>query len=422
MAKSHDDTLADFTTDTRVLLLTGMAVLIGAISAFVAYALVWLIGAITNLSYYLRLSSSFASPNLDRLGYWSVLVPVAGGLIVGLMAYYGSEKIRGHGIPEALEAILIGRSNIEAKVAVLKPLSSAIAIGTGGPFGAEGPIIMTGAAFGSLFAQFFDLSAAERKTLLCAGAAGGMAAIFNAPFAAILIAVELMLFEWKPRSFVPVAFAAVVASAMRIPLLGGGAIFAVQPHLPLSGKGLLICLVVGLIAGLASIVLTNLVYGFEDLFRRLPVHWMWWPTIGGLFVGIGGLVDHRVLGVGYDVIHGMLDNKIVGFAIIGLIIGKALVWSIALGSGTSGGVLAPLLIIGGALGILESHFIPMGDPGTWAMVSMAAVMGGTMGAPFTAIAFTVELTHDVNMLPAIIVTCIASHVVTVLKMKRSILT
>ena len=417
-----DNRLGDFTTDFRVVTLTLMAIVIGAISALVAYALVWLIGAITNLAFYFRFSSSFVDPAGNHLGYWVILVPMVGGLIVGLMAYFGSEKIRGHGIPEALEAILIGRSRIEAKVAVLKPVSSAIAIGTGGPFGAEGPIIMTGGAIGSLFAQFFDLSSAERKTLLVAGAAGGMAAIFSAPLAAVLIAVELMLFEWKPRSFIPVAFSAVVAAGVRIPLLGHGPIFPVPSHPDLTGKQLALSLIAGLIAGLASIVLTNLVYGFEDLFRKLPIHWMWWPVIGGLFVGIGGVIDPRVMGVGYDNIHALLLGKIVGGAIVGLLIGKALVWSIALGSGTSGGVLAPLLMIGGALGVLESHVISPGDPGLWAAISMAAVMGGTMGAPFTAIVFTVELTHDFNILPGVLLGCIASSAVTVLTTKRSILT
>ncbi|HEY6331915.1 MAG TPA: chloride channel protein, partial [Blastocatellia bacterium] len=417
-----DNRLGDFTTDFRVITLTLMALVIGAISAFVAYALVWLIGVITNLSFYFRFSTSFADPAGNHLGFWVILVPMAGGLVVGLMAYFGSEKIRGHGIPEALEAILIGRSQIEAKVALLKPLGSAIAIGTGGPFGAEGPIIMTGGAIGSLFAQFFKLSSAERKTLLVAGAAGGMAAIFSAPLAAVLIALELMLFEWKPRSFIPVAFSAAAAAAVRIPLLGHGPIFPVPPHSDPTAAELGFCALVGLVAGVASIVLTNLVYGFEDLFRRLPIHWMWWPIIGGFFVGIGGIIDPRVMGVGYDNIHALLLGKIVGGAIIGLLIGKALVWSIALSSGTSGGVLAPLLIIGGALGAFEAHLIPAGDPGFWAMISMAAVMGGTMGAPFTAMVFALELTHDLNMLPGLLIGCIASSAVTVLLMKRSILT
>jgi CIC family chloride channel protein len=416
------DSLADFTTDRRVLVLSGLALVIGALGAVVAYALVWLIAVITNLAYYQRFSSVFVSPAGNHLGVWSVLVPVVGGLLIGVMARYGSEKIRGHGIPEALEAILIGRSRIEPKVAVLKPVSSAISIGTGGPFGAEGPIIMTGGAVGSLFAQLFHLSGAERKTLLVAGAAAGMSAIFASPMAAVLLAVELLLFEWKPRSFIPVSVAAVVAAALRVPLLGAGPIFPVSPHAPLGIEGLLLALGVGLLAGLGSGLLTSLVYGFEDLFTKLPIHWMWWPAIGGLFVGLGGLLDPRVLGVGYDTIGGLVNDRLFGMAVLGLLIGKALVWSIALGSGTSGGVLAPLLIIGGALGALVGPILPVGTPGLWAMVGMAAMMGGTMRAPLTAIVFTLELTHDINSLPALLAACAAAHAVTVLLLRRSILT
>jgi H+/Cl- antiporter ClcA/CBS domain-containing protein len=347
---------------------------------------------------------------------------VIGGLVIGLMARYGSEKIRGHGIPEALEAILFGRSRMEAKVAVLKPLSSAISIGTGGPFGAEGPIIMTGGAIGSLFAQMFHLSAAERKTLLVAGAAAGMSAIFNAPVAAVLLAVELLLFEWRPRSFIPVAIASAVAAVLRVPLLGGGPIFPTHLHQALGGEGLLIAFVVGISAGLASGLLTALVYACEDLFTKLPIHWMWWPAIGGLFVGIGGWFDPRVLGVGYDTIHSLLRGELIGATVIGLLIGKSLVWSLSLGSGTSGGVLAPLLIMGGALGAIEARFIPIGDAGLWAMICMAAMMGGTMRSPLTAMIFTLELTHDLDVLPALLISCIAAHAVTVLLLRRSILT
>jgi len=417
-----DDRLADFTQDKRVLLLAAMALVIGAISAVVAEALLWLIAVITNLSFYHRFTSIFQSPDHNHLGLWVIIVPVIGGLVIGLLARYGSEKIRGHGIPEALEAILFGRSRMSIKVALLKPLSSAISIGTGGPFGAEGPIIMTGGAVGSLFAQLFHLSSAERKTLLVAGAAGGMAAIFNAPVAAVLLAVELLLFEWRPRSFIPVAIAAATAAALRVPLMGGGPVFPVTPHAALGSEGLIIACLVGLIAGLASGGLTALVYGFEDLFERLPIHWMWWPAIGGLFVGIGGFIDPRVLGVGYETIHGLLRGEIIGAALIGLLIGKAMVWSIALGSGTSGGVLAPLLIMGGALGAAEAHFIPLGDSGVWAIISMAAIMGGTMRSPLTAMVFTLELTHDLNLLPAILVGCLAAHTFTVLALRRSILT
>ena len=421
-AEPMEDRLADFTRDKRILLLALMAVVIGVFSAFVAKALVWLIAVITNITFYQRFSADFISPTNNHLGPFVILAPVVGGLIIGLMARYGSEKIRGHGIPEALEAILFGRSRMSVKVAVLKPLSSAISIGSGGPFGAEGPIIMTGGAIGSLFAQLFHLSAAERKTLLVAGAAGGMSAIFNAPVAAVLLAVELLLFEWRPRSFIPVAIASAVAAIVRVPLLGSGAIFPVTAHAPLGAEGLTIAFLVGISAGVASGLLTALVYFCEDVFTKLPIHWMWWPAIGGLFVGIGGWLDPRVLGVGYDTIHALLKGELFGAMVLGLLIGKAVVWSISLGSGTSGGVLAPLLIIGGALGAVEGRFISLGDPGLWAMIGMASMMGGTMRSPLTAMIFTLELTHDLNLLPALLVSCIAAHALTVLWLRRSILT
>src|SRR5881398_2338020 len=384
-APSFEDPLGDFTADTRVVTLAAMAALVGVISAFVALALVRLIGLLTNLAYFQGFDTSFTAPSANALGLWAVGVPVVGGVIVGVMARYGSEKIRGHGIPEALEAILIGQSRMSAKVAILKPLSSAISIGTGGPFGAEGPIIMTGGAFGSLFAQAFHLSPAERKTLLVAGAAGGMAAVFGTPVAAALLAVELLLFEWKPRSFIPVACAAAVAGALRVPLLGSG---------PPS----------------------------EDLFRKLPIHWMWWPVLGGEVVGLGGLLYPRALGVGYDTIDDLLAGRLVGVALLGLMLTKAVIWAAALGSGTSGGVLAPLLIMGGSLGALAAPWIPAGDAGLWAAISMGAMMGGTMRSPFTAVVFVLELTHDVNVLAGLFVACAAAHAVTVLLMKRSILT
>ena len=417
-----EDRLADFTRDKRILLLSVMAIVVGVLSAITAKALVWLIAVFTNLTFFQRFSSDFISPTNHHLGIFVIFAPVIGGLIIGLMARYGSEKIRGHGIPEALEAILFGRSRMSLNVAVLKPLSSAISIGSGGPFGAEGPIIMTGGALGSLFAQLFHLSAAERKTLLVAGAAGGMSAIFNAPVAAVLLAVELLLFEWRPRSFIPVAIASAVAAMVRVPLLGSGAIFPVTSHAPLGAEELMIAFAVGIAAGVASGLLTALVYFCEDVFTKLPIHWMWWPAIGGLFVGVGGWLDPRVLGVGYDTIHALLKGEVFGPMVIGLLIGKALVWSISLGSGTSGGVLAPLLIMGGALGAIEGRFITLGDPGLWAMISMAAMMGGTMRSPLTAMIFTLELTHDLNLLPGLLVACIAAHALTVLWLRRSILT
>lgn len=416
------DEMADFSTNCRVLLLSAMALVIGAISAVVAFALIWLIAVITNLAFYHRFSAVAATPQGHHLGYWVVLVPVAGALVIGLMARFGSEKIRGHGIPEALEAILLGRSRISPKVAILKPLSSAISIGTGGPFGAEGPIIMTGGAFGSIFAQQFHLSAAERKTLLVAGAAAGMAAVFATPVAAVLLAVELLLFEWKPRSFIPVAVAAVVASVMRVPLLGPGPIFPLTPHAPLSATELAIAVGIGIFAGFGSGLLTLLVYAFEDLFQKLPFHWMWWPAIGAVFVGVGGIIEPRVLGVGYDTIHSLLRGELLGGVVLGLLAAKGIVWAIALGSGTSGGVLAPLLIMGGALGALVGQWIPVGDPGLWALIGMAAMMGGTMRSPLTAMVFAVELTRDFNLFPALLIASVAALGVTVLLMRRSILT
>lgn len=405
-----------------MLLLSVMALAIGVLSACVAWGLLWLIASITNLAFYHRFSSASVTPQGHQLGWWMVLVPVAGALIIGLMARFGSEKIRGHGIPEALEAILLGRSRIQLKVALLKPLSSAISIGTGGPFGAEGPIIMTGGAFGSLFAQQFHLTAAERKTLLVAGAAAGMSAVFATPVAAVLLAVELLLFEWKPRSFIPVSVAAIVASVMRVPLLGVGPIFATLPHAPPSGEQLAYAAGVGVLAGFGSGLLTMLVYACEDLFQKLPLHWMWWPAIGAVSVGVGGLLDPRVLGVGYETIHGLLRGEILGAALIGLLVAKALVRAIALGSGTSGGVLAPLLILGGALGALAGRWIPVGDPGLWALIGMAAMMGGTMRSPLTAMVFAVELTRDFNLFPALLTGSVAALGVTVLLMRRSILT
>jgi H+/Cl- antiporter ClcA len=399
-----------------------MAVPIGAIGAVVAKLLLWLIAVISNGAYLGLWSSQMLSPRMSHLGLWAIIVPVAGSMVVGLMARYGSEKIRGHGIPEALEAILLGRSLIDPKVAVLKPVSSAISIGTGGPFGAEGPIIMTGGAFGSIFAQFFHLTASERKALLTAGAAAGMSAVFATPVAAIFLSVELLLFEWKPRSLVPVSVAAVVASLVRVPLLGAGPIFPVPAHSSLSAWLLLGALGVGVVAGLCSGALTGLVYFCEDMFAKLPIHWMWWPALGGLVVGVGGVLDPRVLGVGYDTIHSLLRGDLIGMSLVALLLAKSIVWSVALGSGTSGGVLAPLLMIGGAAGALCGTSVAGGDPGLWAMVGMAGMMGGTMRSPFTGMMFLLELTRDLSALPALLIGSIAAYCVTVLLLRRSILT
>jgi H+/Cl- antiporter ClcA len=426
----------DFTAGVRLLWISALALVVGALCAFVALLLLWLIGFFTNLFYYHTFDIAFRSPADNTLGWIAVLVPVVGGLIIGLMARFGSERIRGHGIPEAIEAILIGQSRMQPRVAVLKPLSSAISIGSGGPFGAEGPIIMTGGACGSIIAQVFHLTAAERKTLLVAGAAGGMAATFGTPVAAVLLAVELLLFEWKPRSLIPVALASSVAALIR-PYLPGqhaGPLFDMVPHAQLGLEALLSSGLIGLLTGGLALFLTLAVYTMEDAFHRLPIHWMWWPALGGLVVGIGGYFQPHALGVGYDIIAGLLkgtteigdllhvDAAHVSQALLALMAVKCCIWSVSLGSGTSGGVLAPLLIMGGALGALAAPLLPGGDVPLWALVSMAAALGGTMRSPLTGAVFALELTHDINTLPALLIASVVAHAFTVLVMKRSILT
>jgi CIC family chloride channel protein len=417
------DHLGDFTTTPRVISISLLAIAIGLVASFIAAALLKLIGLCTNLFFYQRVDTSLISPAGHHLGPFVVLVPVAGALVVGFMARYGSERIRGHGIPEAIEAILMNGSRVQPKVAFLKPLSSAISIGSGGPFGAEGPIIMTGGAFGSLVAQFFHLTSAERKTLLVSGAAAGMSATFAAPVASVMLAVELLLFEWKPRSVIPVALASVAAAAARRHILGLGPIFPVPVHPTYIGfDGLFGCVVVGLLAGLLSVGLTAAVYASEDAFAKLPIHWMWWPAIGGLVIGIGGLLFPQALGVGYDVIAGLLQGDMPTRIIVGVLVVKSLIWAISLGSGTSGGVLAPLLMIGGALGGIEAHILPFEGAGFWPLVSMGAILGGTMRSPLTGVIFALELTHDITvMLPLLLAVTIA-HGFTVLTLRRSILT
>jgi H+/Cl- antiporter ClcA len=414
--------LSDFTTDRRLLVLIAMAIPIGAAAAGSAWCLLKLIALITNLAYRGVISTAAVNLGSLHLAPWTILLPVGGSIVIGLMARYGSDKIRGHGIPEAIEAILIGQSRVAPKVAVLKPLSSAISIGTGGPFGAEGPIIMTGGAIGSLFAQLFHLSAAERKTLLVAGAAAGMTGVFGTPLSAILLAVELLLFEWKPRSLVPVATASIVAILVRPFLLGATPLFTYADTVSLPWWGLGVCVVIGVVAGLQSALMTLCLYRAEELFQKLPIHWMWWPALGGLIVGIGGYVDPRVLGVGYGNIQDLLQGNLRAASAASLLIGKAAVWITALASGTSGGVLAPLLIMGGALGAVEAHLLPFGGAGFWALLGMAAILGGTMRAPFTATLFAVELTDSVHVLPYVLAASFGAYCVTVLLMNRSILT
>nr|WP_092885664.1 chloride channel protein [Actinopolymorpha cephalotaxi] len=406
-----------------MLTIVAIAVPVGLLSAGLAWALLRLIGLITNAVFYQRLATSLVAPGSGSHPAWLLLLaPVAGGLVIGLMARYGSEKIRGHGMPEAIEAILMGGSKVQPRVAFLKPVSAAVAIGTGGPFGAEGPIIMTGGAAGSIVAQFLHLTADERKTLLVAGAAGGMAATFNAPLASILLAAELLLFEFRPRSLVPVTASVAVATVARGALLGHGAIFLNTAPLHLTWSTYPLCVVSGVVSALLAVVATLLVYASEDAFRRLPIHWMWWPAIGGLVIGIGGLIQPRALGVGYDVIDAELTGHIALGAVAGILVVKTLIWSLSLGSGTSGGVLAPMFMIGGALGALEAHVFPSVGVGFWALIALAGVLGGVMRSPLTGVVFALELTHRFDALLPLVVAATSAYAISVLLLKRSVLT
>ncbi|WP_322068393.1 chloride channel protein [Paraburkholderia bannensis] len=418
---SDDSHKRDFSSNARLPGIGALAAVIGALATCAAFVLLNLIHWFTNLFFFGRFSFADHSPALNTLGAWVIVVPVVGGLIVGMMARYGSEKIRGHGIPEAIEAILFGKSRMSPKVAVLKPLSSGIVIGSGGPFGAEGPIIMTGGALGSLLAQCVRLTAAERKTLLVAGAAAGMTAVFGTPVAAVLLAVELLLFEWRPRSFLPVALACAVAGFARALVFGTEPLFAMQTPPP-QAMALGSCVIAGLLSGMLASGLSVSLYKVEDLFKRLPLHWSWWPAIGGLAVGIGGFIEPRALGVGYDVIGDLLHQHILLQAALAILAVKAVIWVIALGSGTSGGVLAPLLMLGAGLGCVLGHVLPGGDPALWPLVCMAATLGATLGAPLTAIVFAFGLTHDGNALLPLLAATLVAHGFATVVMKRSIMT
>jgi H+/Cl- antiporter ClcA len=404
-------------------MMTAIATALGVVAAPVAALLLKLIALFTNIFFFFRFSAAPISPAQNHLGPLVIVVPIVGALIIGLMARFGSSRIRGHGIPEAIESILINGSKVEPRVAILKPVSAAISIGSGGPFGAEGPIIMTGGAIGSLVAQLFHLTSAERKTLLVAGAAAGMSATFASPIAATTLAIELLLFELKPRSAVPVALASATAAAVRRNLLGLGPLFpvAAQP-IAVPYSVLACCVFVGLMAGLFSAALTEAVYASEDLFQKVKCHWMWWPAIGGLAIGIGGYIFPEALGVGTETIASLLKGPVPARIVLGVLLVKSSIWAFSLGSGTSGGVLAPLLMMGSALGSVEALALPAVAPGFWPIISMSGMLGGTMRAPLTGIIFALELTHDVNVLLPLLIAVSCAHGLTVLMLKRSILT
>ncbi len=414
--------------DRRVIAICGLAILVAAVSAIVAQALIRLIGLITNLAFHGRVSFTLSSPAGNHLGVWVVLVPVAGALIVGLMARYGSKAIRGHGIPEAMEQILKNESRIPPRLTFLKPLSAAISIGTGGPFGAEGPIIATGGALGSFLGQLLATTAIERKTLLAAGAAAGMAATFGTPVAAVLLAVELLLFEYRPRSLVPVSLAAAVATAIRIAFSGAAPIFAMPELVQPSGSALAGYVGIGAIMGLVSVGVTRAVYAVEDRFEKLPIHWMWWPAIGAVAVGVVGYFAPRTMGVGYDNIDDILTGQLVGRALVVLTVLKLVSWVVSLGSGTSGGTLAPLFTIGGGVGALLGQLVSFVAPGVGvdvrlaALVGMAATFAGASRALLASVVFAFETTRQpIGLLP-LLGGCTAAFLVSCLLMENTIMT
>jgi CIC family chloride channel protein len=417
----------------RTVFICALSLVIGAGGALVAQLFTRLIGLATNLAYYGRLSSSVVDPAGGVRGPLALLaIPVAGGLIVGLMARYGSSAIRGHGIPEVMQKVLYGESRIPARVTVLKPLSAAVAIGTGGPFGAEGPIIATGGALGSLVGQHLHMTADERKTLLAAGAAAGMAATFGTPVSAALLAVELLLFEYRPRSIIPVSLASAVAAGMRIAFTGSAPVFPIPEMLQPSDTALAFYVVLGAVIGLISVGITRFTYGVEDAFEvlgeRYHVHWMWWPAIGALVVGALGIIDPRILGVGYGNIISALSGSIVGRALLLLVVLKFLAWSVYLASGTSGGVLAPLFTIGSGLGAWLGAAAAVAapsvgvDPRMAALVGMAAIFAGSTHALLTAIVFAFETTRQpVGLLP-LLLGCAAAYLVSLMFNRHSLLT
>ena len=412
----------------RMIYISVISIFLGIVAGFIARLLTGLIGIITNISFYGTFSTDFNSPANNNLGLFVILIPIIGATLVGLMARYGSTGIRGHGIPEAMEQVILNESKIPPRLTFLKPISAAISIGTGGPFGAEGPIIATGGAFGSLVGQLLHTSAEERKTLLAAGAAAGMAATFGAPISSVMLAVELLLFEFKPQSLIPVALASTAATSIRFYLVGPEPIFKLSninsPDIP----ALIFYLILGVLIGFAAVFVTRSVYKIEDWFEKLPIHWMWWPALGAVFVGVIGYFVPKTMGVGYDNIENIITGSVTGKALIILFVFKFISWSVSLGSGTSGGTLAPLFTIGGGLGAL------LGSLGVFllpaigidirlaALVGMAALFAGSSRALLTSIIFAFETTMQPAGLLPLLAGCGSAYLVSSLLMKHTIMT
>ncbi len=415
--------LSDYSVDSRVLYLSALAAGLGVLSTVAAWVLLKLIGLSTNLFYFHQLSTTDIDPFAKPLHWWSAFIPVVGGLLVGLIARYGSPRVRGHGMPEAVEVIVFGRGRVQPRLAVLKPVATAVAIGSGGPFGAEGPVIMTGGALGSLVGQLLPMTDSERTTLMVAGASAGMAATFSCPLSAVLLAVELLLFEWRPRSLVPVAIACVTGGAVRRLLLGSGPIFPMPPTtVPMHHSAMLGALAVGVVAAFLAIGLSKGIHFFEHLFEQIPIHWMWYPAIGGIVIGLGGLLFPQALGVGYSVIQLLVNGDETWKLLAGILLVKSIIWMFSLGSNTAGGILAPMLMIGGAMGVTMGHFLPFISTGAWAVVGMTAVLSAALGAPLTSAMLCVELTHNGGLMLPVLLACVTAYAISVLVQPRSMLT
>ncbi|HZY74313.1 MAG TPA: chloride channel protein [Edaphobacter sp.] len=402
--------------EPEVVKICGFALLIGFIGGLVAQGLLELIYLFTNLFFYGKVSFAITNPAYNHLGWWVILIPPIGGLLVGIMVYFWEPTLKGHGIPEAMEAVLFGHSRMRIRVALLKPLATALAIGTGGPFGAEGPIIQTGAAFGSLFGQAVGLTPYYRRVLLAAGAAAGMAATFTAPLAGILVAIELLLFELRARSFIPVALAAAVATGVRIHFVGWAPLFPTPAYKLTSMNELWLFGLMGILMGVVGLAMIRALAWMEDFFDRLPIKGalIWSPAIGALILGVIGYFYPQIFGTGYDTIRDMLNNRLAASSLLGISVAKFWALVISLGSGTTGGVFAPSLIVGGGLGAIYAlglqHLLPhlVSNPAFYALVAMAAVFGGIARAPFTSIVFLFELSHNPNsLLPLIVCVMVA---------------
>jgi CIC family chloride channel protein len=415
----------------RLALLSVLAGGLGALVGVVAYFLFRLIGLITNLSFYGRWSFEEVTPTTEHLGLWVILIPAIGGVVVGLLAHFGSHKIRGHGIDAVIEAVLYRRSKVDPEIAILKPTSSAVVIGTGGPFGVEGPIIQTGGAVGSIIGQALHLTASERKTLLAAGAAAGLAATFSTPIAAVILAIELILFEYKPRSFIPLVVATTLATTVRFLLLGrapmvalGATEFGFVRELPWY-------VVLGVIAGFAAVGFVRALEWWEDTFERLS-HWgindLLWPALGGVGLGLIGYFVPRTLGSGYGTIADLLNGRLAVTAVVAILVFKPLATLIALGSRTSGGTLAPMFMTGAAVGGLFAFGVnalfpgAALSPGACAILAMAAFFGAAARAPFAFIIFAFEMTRSYDAVLPLMLVVVVAHGVGLRFMQHSVMT